>query len=579
MNWIQLKALIWLRWRLTVNQWRRNHRTGPVFAVILVIIFLGLAVCGAAAGLAGGTMGLAKAPPTIMMLTWDVLVVVFMFLWTLGIVLELQRSEIIDQNRLMHLPISPWGSFVLNYLASHLSFSLAFLFPGMLGLTVGLAIGRGPVMMFLLPLVFFFFFMITAWTCCLRSWLASLMVNKRRRRTVIAGVTIVFVLLCQLPNLLVNGLPSHRRSNTSSQTMTDQDQKKVHKEEMAQKLHVFEEIHKYVPVLWLPQGAKSLMEGRMWPALWGGFGMLGLGLLGLARAYLTTLRFYRGEKDNKSIKPPSAKKQISPGSKLLVEWTIPSVPEEAAALAFANLRALARAPEVKMALAINVFIVAIIGSGVLMHKSGSISESFEPFVAMGTIILTFMGLSQLMFNHFGFDREGFRSLVLSPALRRNILLGKNLALLPVACILFAVFLVLVTVLLHLRPTAIFASVLGFCGGFPALSALGNLLSISMPYRMEAGTLKATKVKGLTQLLIAVTQLLFPFAILPLFIPAGLGWMCDHFNWLPGTIVMLGGSAFLALASVFIYWQMLEPMGNLLQRREQKILQVVTQQVE
>lgn len=579
MNWIQLKALIWLRWRLTVNQWRRNHRFGPVFTIILAIIFLGIVVCGAAAGLAGGAMGLANAPPTAMMLTWDVLVVVFMFLWTLGIILELQRSEVIDQNRLMHLPISPWSSFVLNYLASHLSFSLAFLFPGMLGLAAGLAIGRGPVMMFLLPLVFFFFFMITAWTYCLRSWLASLMVNKRRRRTIIAGVTIAFVLLCQLPNLLVNGLPSHRQSNPALQTMTDQEKKKVHREEMAQKLHTFEEIHKYVPVLWLPQGARSLMEGRMWPVVWGGFGMLGLGLMGLTRAYLTTLRFYRGEKDSKAIKPPSAEKQKNPGSKLLVEWAIPSIPEEASALAFANLRAMARASEVKMALAINVFIIAVIGSGVLMHKSGSITESFEPFVAMGAIILTFMGLSQLMFNHFGFDRDGFRLLVLSPALRRNILLGKNLALLPVACILFAVFLGLMTVLLHLPPSAILASVLGFCGGFPALSIIGNYLSITIPYRMEAGTLKATKVKGSTQLLIGAAQLLFPFAILPLFIPVGLGWMCDHFNWLPGTIVMIAGSLLLALASAFIYWRMLGPMGNLLQRREQKILQVVKQQVE
>ena len=59
-------------------------------------------------------------------------------------------------------------------------------------------------MLLLLPLVLGFVFMITAWTYCLRGWLAALMVNKRRRRTVIVWVTMVFVLLCQLPNLVFN---------------------------------------------------------------------------------------------------------------------------------------------------------------------------------------------------------------------------------------------------------------------------------------------------------------------------------------------------------------------------------------
>ena len=101
----------------------------------------------------------------------------------------------------------------------------------------------------------------------------------------------------------------------------------------------------------------------------------------------------------------------------------------------------------------------------------------------------------------------------------------------------------------------------------------------MPHRVEAGTLKPTKVKGLTQLLIAVIHILLPLAMLPLFVPVGLGWMCAHFNWLPGAVVMLAGAALLALVSALVYWRTLGPLGNLLQRREQRILQVVTQEVE
>ena len=36
-------------------------------------------------------------------------------------------------------------------------------------------------------------------------------------------------------------------------------------------------------------------------------------------------------------------------------------------------------------------------------------------------------LVQFLANQFGFDRDGFRALILSPADRRLILLGKNLA--------------------------------------------------------------------------------------------------------------------------------------------------------
>lgn len=579
MNWIQFRTLLWLRWRLTVNQWRHNNQIGAVFTVILLIIFLGLAAGGGFAGLIGGSMVLAEAPPKIMMFVWDVLVFAFLMLWALGIILEVQRSEMIDQSRLMHLPISPWDAFVLNYLASHLNFSLALLFPGMLGLTVGLALGRGPAMLLLLLLVFCFFFMITAWTYCLRGWLASLMVNKRRRRAIIMGITLAFVLIFQLPNLVMRPVSPHQPSSSSPQTITDQEQKRLRMEEMARKIHVFEQVHRYVPILWLPQGARALEQGNVWPVIWGGLGMFGLGVWGLARAYRMMLRFYRGDMDNKSAPSPSGTKRTARGGKLFVERTFPAVPEEAAGMAFANLRAMARAPEVKMALVINVVIFAVIGSGFLMRKTGGIPEAAEPFIAMGAVLLTFMGLSQLMFNHFGFDRNGFGALVLSPASRRNILLGKNLALLPVACVLFAVFLGLTRVLLHLRVTTILASGLGFCGGFPTVSALGNFISISMPHRVEAGTLKPTKVKGLTQLLIAVIHILLPLAMLPLFVPVGLGWMCDHFNWLPGVVVMLAGAALLALVSVLVYRRTLGPLGNLLQRREQRILQVVTQEVE
>ena len=143
-------------------------------------------------------------------------------------------------------------------------------------------------------------------------------------------------------------------------------------------------------------------------------------------------------------------------------------------MAFANLRSLSRAPEVKMALAANVFIFVMLGAGMLVRRSGTLPAVARPFLASGAVVVTFFGLTQVLFNQFGFDRDGFRALVLLPSPRRQILLGKNLSLFPVALAVFAVYLALVTALAHLGRAMIVAAGLQFCAAFLMLSALGNL---------------------------------------------------------------------------------------------------------
>jgi hypothetical protein len=185
-----------------------------------------------------------------------------------------------------------------------------------------------------------------------------------------------------------------------------------------------------------------------------------------------------------------------------------------------------------------------------------------------------------MFNHFGFDRSGFRAIVLLPTPRRHILLGKNLALLPLALGVLFINLTLVTALAHLEVSALLSALFQFGYAYLGLSLLGNLLSIFFPYRIAAGTLKPTKIKGTTQLLMVVTNLLlFPLLMLLVFLPVGLGRLSAWLQWLPAGTVTLFCSILMAVLSVLLYWRTLEPLGRLLQRREQGILQVVTQEVE
>ena len=573
MNLAQLRALLWLRWRLTRNQWARGGEINAVITVIALWIALCMAVVAGAGGAFAGALGLAKASPQATMLVWDVLIGVFLLFWMIGIVTELQRAELIDFGRLLYLPVSLRCMFLLNYAASHFSFSLAFVLPAMLGITAGLVLGRGLTMVLLLPLLLGFFFMVTAWTYCLRGWLASLMVNQRRRRSIIVGVTVTFILLAQLPNLVMQVWMGHTKKGHRATL----DQPETH----AQLLQASTWAHRIVPVLWVPLGARCLAEGSVWPALLGFVGLSALGAAGLRRAYQSTVRFHQGGASAKPGKMPAAP-VLAPArpfqGTLLVERKLPVIPEEAAAMALANFRSMIRAPEVKMALGMNVMVLIIMGAVVFSHNFHSLPKEGLPFLASGAVAVTFFGMIQLLANQFGFDRDGFRVLVLLPTRRDYFLLGKNVSVLPFALGSFLIFLVMLAVLAHLPVWTLLASGLQFAGAFLGLSTLGSFLSIVSPFRIAPGSLKPTKTKATAMLVTMFTQMLFPLAMVPIFIPAALGALGEHFG-LPGAPITLMLSGALAALGFLLYWRALEPLGRLLQRREQKLLLVVTQEVE
>ena len=54
MNWEQLKTILWLRWRLMGNQWRRSGGLGAVIAVLVGAGAFMLAALGFTGGLLGG---------------------------------------------------------------------------------------------------------------------------------------------------------------------------------------------------------------------------------------------------------------------------------------------------------------------------------------------------------------------------------------------------------------------------------------------------------------------------------------------------------------------------------------------
>jgi hypothetical protein len=580
MNWNQLQTILWLRWRLICNQWRRGGAAlGAVVTFLVGALAVWLAALSFAGGVALGVFGLATQPPRVIMLVWLVITLVFLFVWMIGLLTELQRSETIDLQRLMHLPVALGQMFLINYLASHFAFSLMVSVPLMTGLGLGLAFRRGPEMILLIPLAWSMVVMVTAWTYCLRGWLATLMGNPRRRRAVIMFISLGFVVLAQGPNLYFNVLQRHdAQSRPGGRNVNLGNQ---------QTLERLQEVQGFVPPLWLPVGAQALASGSPLPALLGTLGCAAIAGLGLLRAYRNTVRFYRGETGRK----PAAAKAVSASAARatngprdrattgFLECHLPLAPEQAAAVALATLRSLLRAPEVKMAWASSFIVTLILGGTFLVRSTGNVAEAWKPFIATGSVVFPVFFLAQFFGNQFGFDRDGFRSLMLSPADRRLILLGKNLAALPVGATFGLLLVVLTGFRLHLPPLTALATLVQLAGVLLMAAVAGNLLSILVPYRIQPGSMKPTKLPGLAMLVLMVCQMLFPTAMLPVFAGPTLELLWRHFDWPGANLVNLLASALLLGVMAALYWLTLPALGRLLQRRETKILAVITVEVE
>jgi ABC-2 type transport system permease protein len=564
MNREQLKTIFWLRWRLMCNQSSRSGGLGAVIAALIsvgAVLLAGGAFVGA---LLLGIFGLARVPPLAIMGVWAGVTIVFLLFWMIGLLTALQRSETIDLQRLMHLPVALGQMFVINYIVSHFTLSIIIFVPVILGLALGLVIARGLEMVLLIPLALSMVFMITAWTYCVRGWLATLMTNPRRRRTIIMVITVSFILLVQGPNLYFNVL--NRQERHSHQRAASH----ARAEEMVYNLVA---VQGFIPPLWVSVGAQGLAEGRVWPALFGTLGGLGLGALGLRRAYRATVRFYHGQSGARAGRAPANDRSR------FLELHLPGVPEPAAALALATFRSMLRAPEVKMAWASSFIVTLIVGASLFFRSAPTMPEAIKPFLATGTVVFSVFMLVQFFTNQFGFDRDGFRALILSPADRRLVLLGKNLACAPVGAGFGLILLGLISLRLHL-PLAEFAAVIFQLAALLLLAGLaGNLLSILVPYRIQAGSLKPTKMPGLAMLVMLLCHMFFPLAMTPVFVSplAGLLWRQAG---LPALVPVnfIFSAVFAALAAI-LYWQTLAPLGRLLHRRETKILSVVTVEVE
>jgi ABC-2 type transport system permease protein len=135
-NWEHFKAIAWLRWRLSRNQWKR---AGIVNRVIVAVFTVSLFVCAGLSfflALVLGILLLPKASPLHVTFVWDGIVAVFSFGWVFSMLTAIQRSELPSLDKFLHLPMSLRTAFIMNYLTTFLSFNVICIVPGAIGLSL-----------------------------------------------------------------------------------------------------------------------------------------------------------------------------------------------------------------------------------------------------------------------------------------------------------------------------------------------------------------------------------------------------------------------------------------------------------
>lgn len=610
MIWQHLQAVIWLRRRLLANQWVRGGRLNAALMSVFGVAASLMAILLCVGAFALGMLAIPHTEPVHLLYAWDALVVAFLFFWGVGLLADLQRTEPLSLAKFLHLPVSIQGAFLINYLSSWVSLCLLVFVPVFVGFALALVWVGGLRQLIVFPLLAAFVLMVTAVTYQFQGWLASLMTNPRRRRAVVVGATVVLILLAQLPNLanMRRVENFHRRQTEQARQQAEEDsqlqravaQREIDVEEYQRRAN--EQMHERqraaqeafletaawwknktrlanvaVPFGWLPLGVMAAAEGNLLPGILGCMGLGSIGGFSLWRAYRTTLAMYRGAftaGSSRAATSVARSRDVRPAVNRL-EARLWGLSEPVAAVALAGFRSLVRAPEAKMMLLTPVIMILFFGS-LLLNAPRDLPVAFRPLPALGAILFALMGLQGLMANQFGFDRDGFRVFVLSAVPRRDILLGKNLAFAPLALVMVVISAAAVQVMTPLRLDHLAALVPQFATMYLMFCLLMNLLSIYAPLPIAAGSLKPASLRmGAVFLHTAAIFVFFPVTQTPTLVPLAIEALLVQQGWTPGSPIWLVLALAECAAIIWLYLRALNWQGRLLQKREQRILETIT----
>ena len=450
--------------------------------------------------------------------------------------------------------------------------------------------------------------LVTAVTYQFQSWLARILANKRRRSTVVAAAVVAFIILVNVPNLVMN---ANRDEDPAQGAAFDSNT--VETWAIA--------VNAVLPPGWLALGARSASAtqgstagvlkdsrgGQVWPGALAVVGLFGIAALSLRRSYRKLLASFamastamastaiEGAMGGESARDPgdAPARQMSrtgaarpakvPGptrsaarkvALAIAEPFLRRIPDDARAVAWAALRLWMRSPQGKMVLLSPILLILLYFLILSQRVSGGWAPHFAVQSMMGLVILMSFNLFA---NAFGQDGAGFRTVVMAGTAPKDLLLGKNLALASFVLAIAAVALAALQWRNPLPASHFVANVAQLMILYLAGCLLGNQFSIRAPRAMSA-TSMGTRSSSAAMILATLSFIvLFLLLALPLALPMFIERRMQAAG-LPVPVYLLASLLELALA-IFIYRRMLARQGRLLAERLQTVLDRVTQPVD
>lgn len=251
-------------------------------------------------------------------------------------------------------------------------------------------------------------------------------------------------------------------------------------------------------------------------------------------------------------------------------WQLPFVSAELSAVVEKEIRYAMRNAQVRMMAFMPLLIIVI--RFVNSQRMGTARPQAPGYflaygsglIATGGVLWVFLMLAGLSCNHFAFEEDGMRTLILAPVDRRKILLGKNIAVTALALVFSTILLVISAIVFRdLTPSTLLFIALSFITFAAIISSAGNWLSIRFPKRMRFG--KRMNLTGVSGLLLI--PLLIALALPPLFATL-VGYFTQSILNEYLTLLVL------MLLSLTLYFAMLQLQGRSLAKREIEILEAV-----
>jgi ABC-2 type transport system permease protein len=188
-------------------------------------------------------------------------------------------------------------------------------------------------------------------------------------------------------------------------------------------------------------------------------------------------------------------------------WEVPGLPGPVTAVMEKELRYLSRSGPMLLTFLTPIIMLVVFGVGGRAGNGGGFLQHWPELalpVGAGYALLL---LSNLIYNNFGADGGGVQFFLASPASFRSVVVGKNLA--HMAVLVAEVVVLGFGVSLLFRPPSVLAvgtTIAGLLFAAPVNLAVGNLLSLYSPKRIEFGTFGRQRASQMTVLASFVLQI-------------------------------------------------------------------------